>query len=382
MTETQHTFGVEEEYQLVDPDTGELRSRADDVLRVDWSGEIGGELQETMLEVDTPVCRTAGEVHEQLHRLRTQAEAVAAAEGLQVAAAGLHPFSRWEEQRLTDAERPRMLAERFGRVARDEHLFGMHVHVAVPRPEDRVPVLNAVAGYTPLLLALSCSSPFYEGEDTGYASYRTILVRRLPFSGPPPRFRSGKEYRTFVELLLRSGAIPDLRTVYWSVRISPRHPTVEFRTCDVCPRLVDAVAVAALARALVVAAMEKTLPDPLESPFGSGLDDLVRTQNEWRVAREGLDASLLAPGTPSGTIPLRDALARLVERLAPIAARLGDGEALEHLYTILDRGTAAARMREVMAEEGNLREVVAWVAGETRLGTGMDRRRAQRDGGT
>lgn len=374
------TFGIEEEYQLVRRAGGGLVSAADTVLATDWSDELEGELQETMLEIGTPVCTSPEEAGEQLQRLRAQVGAATAAHELAPVAAGLHPFSRWEEQRLAMAERPRMLAARFGRVVLDEHLFGMHVHVSVPEDRDRVELLGRVSGYTPYLLALSASSPYYEGMDTGYASYRTILYRRFPFSGAPPAFRSAGEYERFVGSLLSGGMVPDLRTLYWSVRLSPRYPTLEFRVCDVCPRWDDAVSIACLARTMVAAAVEGVLPAfPAPDGVGAVPVDLLRHENEWYAARDGLDATLADPSAPGGVRPLRDGLRELLRELTPTAEWLGCADALQGVREILDRGSAADRMRALVRREGgDLSRLVEWLASETMLGAGLDRRRAQR----
>ena len=377
METDEFTFGVEEEYQLVDPHTLSLRSRAEEVLEVDWSGEVEPELQETMLEVATPVCRSGTEIVEQLRRLRMQAGATAAAEELEIVAAGLHPFSSWHEHRLTDGDRPRMLEARFGHIIRDEHFFGMHIHVAVPHPHDRVDLLNRVASYSPHLLALSASSPLFEGRDTDYSSFRTILFGRFPFTGAPPRFRSSDEYEDFVGFLLRTNAIPDRRTLYWSVRLNPSFPTLEFRACDVCPRLDDAAALAVLARALVIMAAGREASEP-SSMFSWELDHTLRKHNEWCAARWGLDADIADPMTSSGNRPIRDAIRQLLDDLRPIIERTGDAWALEHIEQLLKRGNGAARIRERLQQGADFKEVVGWLIEETRLGTGLDRRQTQR----
>lgn len=371
------TVGVEEEYQLVSPRTGELRSRAHDVLETDWSGEIHPESQQTMLEIGTRICASAAELEGEIRRLRLQAASAAAAEELHSLAAGIHPFSRWEAHRATAGERYVKLRERYGRVIRTEHIFGMHVHVAVPGGVDRAVVMNRVRGYIPHLLALSASSPIYEGSDTGYASYRTILGQRLPNTGPPPRFPSEEAFRGFADLLVRTGAIDDGSMLYWSIRPHPRYPTLEFRVADACPRADDAVVIAALARALTAAAAEGSLPEVGGACSESAADALL-AQNEWQAARYGLDAVRADPALDAGCEPLRDAVLRLRDRVAPAAESLGDGDALAGLEALLARGNGAARIREVHRARGTLPAVVEWLVEESNLGTGLDRRRSQR----
>lgn len=373
----EYTVGVEEEYQLISVADAELRSQALDVLDIDWSGDLHPESQQTMLEVGTRVCSSRAELDGELRRLRLQVASAAAAEGLATVAAGVHPFSRWENQSPTPGERYQIVLERFGRVLRTEQIFGMHTHVAVPSGVDRARVLNAVRHYIPHLLALSASSPVYEGEDTGYASYRTILAQRLPHSGPPPRFPSERGYREWVGRLLGAGLLEDERTLYWSVRPHPKYPTVEFRTTDVCPRVDDAVAIASLCRALVAAAVEGLLPGPAAFCSGSAADEVLAGE-EWQAARFGLRGTLIHGESASGGIPIRDAVRRLLERLAPVAEALGDSRSLDGIETILERGNGSDRIRERLVDSPGLQDLVGWLAGETLLGVGMDRRTAQR----
>ncbi len=371
------TLGVEEEYQLVDPQTRELRSGGRHVLATDRTGELTGEMQDTMVEIGTPVCRAADELEERLRERRFQAGAAAAAMDLEMLAIGTHPFSGWKEQELTRTPRSLMLRERFRHLVRLDHICGMHVHVAVPEQLDRIALMDVVRAYTPHLLALSCSSPYHAGEETGFDSYRTVAWRRFPLSGASPRFGCESAHRAFMDVLLRSGMIPDERTVYWSVRPSPRYPTIEVRVCDVCPNLGDAVAIAALTRALVVAAAEDRLQPP-GSSLEPALQDVVLRENEWVAARDGLDAVLVAPERINAQAPVRDAIRQLLETVGPIAESLGDTAALQGIARILEEGNGADRMRRQHAAGGDLRRVVAWAVAETRAGAGMDRRRTGR----
>jgi len=373
------SVGVEEEYQLVDPGTGELRSRAREVLAGDWSAELRAELQETTLEIGTVVCDSVPALDRDLRRLRFQVATAAAAEGLEIVAAGTHPFSRWEGQEVTRGDRYDQIVSRFGRVARDEHNFGMHIHVAVPAGLDRIAILNVVRAYTPHLLALSCSSPYYEGEDSGYSSYRMILWRRWPTTGVPPRLESWAEYRRFVDLLLRTGMLSDERNLYWAVRPHAIYPTLEYRVTDVCPRVDDAVAIAALARAITMAAAEGILRERRCDGFSEASEHALLAANDWSAARFGLDASLVDPRSRTGKVPLRASLMRLVERVAPMAEAVGDGEALAGVEALLRRGTGAERMRRVADTGEGYLGLIDWLRAETLLGTGLDRRRSQRD---
>ena len=372
------TLGVEEEYLLVDPTTGELRSEGAVVLETDRSGEVTGEAQETLVEIGTPVVHGGAELMERLRERRFQAGAAAAAVDLELLALGTHPVSGWKGHELTQSERSAMLYERFRHIVRLDHICGMHVHVAVPEGVDRILLMNRVRAWTPHLLALAASSPFHAGEDTGFASIRTMMWRRYPLSGAPPYFASADEHRQFMDTLLRSGMIPDERTVYWSVRPSPRYPTLELRVCDVCPSIGDAVAIAVLARALVVAAAEGKLPDPSDA-LPDPLHDVVLRENEWTAARDGLDAELVAPDRPGARMSVRASVYELLDIVSPIAESLGDTKALGGIATILTRGNAAQRLRDVFEKQRDMLPVTRWAVEETRAGSGMDRRGSRRD---
>ncbi len=374
----QFTLGVEEEYLLVDPATGELRSEGAVVLETDRSGEVIGEAQETLVEIGTPVCHDGAELMERLRERRFQAAAAAAAVDLDLLALGTHPISGWKGHELAQSERSAMLFERFRHIVRLDHICGMHVHVAVPESLDRIALMNRLRAWTPHLLALAASSPFHAGEDTGYASIRTMMWRRYPLSGVPPHFASAAEHRQFMDLLLRSGMIPDERTVYWSIRPSPRYPTVELRVCDVCPSIGDAVSIAVLARALVIAAAEERLPDPADT-LPDSLHDVVLRENEWTAARDGLDAELVAPDRADARVTVRASLHELLDLVAPIAESVGDAHALEGIAAILARGSAAQRLRALFEQERDLLTVTRWAVEETRAGIGMDRRAVRRD---
>lgn len=373
------TLGVEEEYQLVDPVTGALRSHASQVRAADWTGDIAPELQETTIEIGTPICSTTEEVHEQLTTLRFRAATVSASSNVTLVAAGLHPFSRWEGHRRPDEARYQQIERRYGRIAKDEHIFGMHVHVAVPPELKRLQIMNVARHLLPHLLALSASSPFFEGADTSFASFRTILWRRWPTSGIPPRFRGEADYELFVQALLDSGTIQDRKNLYWSLRAHPTYPTLEFRVMDMCPSVTDAVAVAALARCIVVGVVEGVLEDRTVRRLASGMEQEILRVNEWRVAHEGLDAQVVDALAGCSNFPLRDSIRRLLERLLPVAQRTGDDARFADIETILARGNAADRMRELFLRGGDMTEVVEWLAVESLVGTGLDRRKATRE---
>lgn len=370
-----YTLGVEEEYQLVDAVSGALRSHARYVIGGDWADALKGEMQEHTVEVETGVCERTGCVRDDLARLRFTAAVAAGAEGMRVLAAGTHPFSAAEGHGFNPDPVYQALRQTYRRLAESQAIFGMHVHVGLPPGTDRARVCNVVRLHLPVLLALTASSPFFQGRDTGYASYRAILWRRWPRTGAPPRFADDAEFRRTVEWLVASGRIDGPGRLYWDLRPHHRFPTVEVRVTDCTPRLEDAVVAAALARATVAAAAEGVLED---SPLPSPLLDTLLSDNLWRASRFATEAVLGdAERAEPGTISLPDAALRLAERVEPIARALGDAEELGRLPALLARGPAAFAARE-RARDGGPEAAARWMTDETMLGTGMDRRTRQR----
>jgi carboxylate-amine ligase len=359
--------GVEEEYQLVDAVTGALRSRASAVRAMDWSGEITGEIHETQIEIGTPVCTSAAHAGRELARLRLQAATAASSRDLRIVAAGTHPFSRWEGQETTRGERYDRIRERFGRISLDEHIWGMHIHIAVPDARMRIRAMNALRHFMPHVLALSASSPIFEGEDTGYDSFRSILWRRWPMSGIPPRFRTLAEYRRFIGLQLEAGAIVDEGNVYWSLRPHVRFPTIEIRAADVCPSLAEATAIVALVRTLVVAIAERKLREPRTPGLSRAVERDLIAGNEWRCAQRGLEAQLIDSATGRPT-PVRDAVRALLDQLAPVAESIGEAADIARVEGILVGGNGALRTRRALEDTGSLPALVHWLADETMAG--------------
>ena len=356
-----YTVGVEEEYQLVDRETGELRSSARAVLSTDWSGEIKAELQQNTVEIGTQVCADSVCLREELRRLRFGTAVAAEAQGLLIVAAGTHPFSHWQGQEFSEGAVYQRLLREYGRLAESQVIFGMHIHVSVPESVDRVRVINIARMYLPHLLALSASSPFFLGDDTGYQSYRAILWRRWPRSGVPPRFRDQGEFDQAVRLLVDTGRIDAAGRLYWDIRPHHEYATVEFRVADVTPRLDDAVAIAALARALVAGIVEGEIAD---SDLPEPIVQTLLSDNAWRAARWGPDAEIVDIASDARRLRVRDAVLELAERLEGVAVRLGDADAFRLIPELLQRGGAARRMREAYENSGeDWSELVRWDRG-------------------
>jgi YbdK family carboxylate-amine ligase len=357
------TLGVEEEYHLVDARSGGLADAPDVVATArELLGEDAqSEITTSQLEIVTPVCSSLGEVRRELERLRRGADEAARAHGCRILACGTHPSGSWLDQRLTEGERYVEVHERLGLLALQQLIAGCHVHVSVPDPELAVRVLDRLRPDLHVLLALSGSSPFWEGVDTGYSSYRTQWFNRFPVTGTAQLVGDRATYDQIVADLVVTGLVRDASHLYWDARMSLRFPTVEVRIADTTPRLDDAVLQAALVRSLVRVAADEALRD---ADFARPRSEVVRAAR-WRAARVGVRGSLVdlrAGGLVDGPV----LVAAMLDRLRPDLEELGDWDEVSELAASgLSRDTSAERQRRVLAETGLLRDVVRAVADES-----------------
>jgi carboxylate-amine ligase len=363
-----YTLGVEEEYMLLDSETLDLVQHIDTVLAAISGGEhearINAELMQSVLEITTPVCRTAGDVQRELCRLRAYVGDVAREQGLRFGSAGTHPFSLFERQRITARDRYRALVDQLQYVARRELIFGMHVHVAVDDPEKAIHVVNGLLVHIPHLLALSASSPFWRGEPTGLASSRQMVFAAFPRSGPPPRFRDYADYAEVVGQLERTGCIADYTHIWWDIRLHPRLGTVEIRVCDAVTRVEDAVAIAAYCQALVKQFCElhesgKEIPS---------YHRILTSENKWLAARYGLDAPVMDLATGRrNRVALAQLIRRTLRELEAHARELGSERELEGVREILARGNGADRQLRVFNANRDIVEVAREIAAATEV---------------
>ena len=348
------TLGVEEEFQIVDPDSGELRSHVSELLT---SGEaalgeqIKRELHQSIVEVGTRICADATELRDEIFRTRRELSSAAERVGLAVAAAGTHPFSRWEDQRLSPGNRYDSIVEELQQLARSLLIFGLHVHVGVPERSVMIDLMNEVRYFLPHLLALSTSSPFWMGRDTGLKSYRTTIFRRFPRTGVPDHFNSWSEYENYIQLLVDLHSIDDAKKIWWDVRPHPTFGTLEFRVCDVPTRPEVAVMLGALVQAIVVKLYRRALIE----------------ENKWRAARWGLDGKLIDFGRRA-EVPMRDLAIELLEFIDDVVDDLGSRDAVEYIHTVLREGTSADRQLAVYRQTNDLKAVVHHLIDETRAG--------------
>jgi glutamate---cysteine ligase / carboxylate-amine ligase len=362
----QYTLGVEEEYMLLDSETFDLVQHIDTVLAAvvghELESQMKAELMQSVLEIATPVCRTASDVDRELRKLREYVTSVAREKSMRVGSAGTHPFSLFETQRITARDRYRALVDQMQYVARRELIFGLHVHVAVDSPEKAIQVVNGLLVELPLLLALSANSPFWRGEPTGLASTRQMVFAAFPRSGPPPRFHDYADYAEVVGQLEKTGCIADYSHIWWDIRPHPRLGTVEIRICDAVTRVEHAVALAAYCQALVKLYCER---------FDRGEEirsfhRILTSENKWLAARYGLEAPLMDLETGRrNRVPVARLVRRRLEQLAPHARELGSERELEGIEDLLGNGNGADRQLRVFNANRDLVEVVHEIADAT-----------------
>jgi carboxylate-amine ligase len=362
------TVGVEEEYQLIDPDTRALRPSSLSVLpraHPDTNERIQPELHTSQVEIGTPICRDLSDVRAEVAALRREVIAAAERQGARVGAAGTHPFSRWEDQEITPLERYRMLENHYQHVARETVTFGSHVHVGIDDPEAVVEIMNRARAWIPPLLALAATSPFWYGADTGYASFRTEIVRRWPLSDVPHRFDSRKEYEALVQDLVAAGCIEDATQIYWDMRPSDRYSTFEFRATDVCMTVDEAVMVAGLVRGLARACRD----DAVTGIAPVAIRPELLLAAKWRASRHGLSGELIDPRR-ARAVPAATLVGELLDYVRPNLEEAGEFEEISWLvYETLRRGTGAQRQRDAYARSGRLEDVVDLVIEETARST-------------
>jgi glutamate---cysteine ligase / carboxylate-amine ligase len=359
-----YTLGIEEELMIVDSETLDLANSIEGLLAdlegTGAEGEVKPELMESVCEIATTPCPDTAAAGHQLDRLRREVMAAAEGRGLAIGAAGTHPFAMWEDQRIVSRPRYRELVAGLQWVARQELIFGIHVHVGVDDPDKAIHIANGMRVHLPLLLALSANSPFWRADATGLLSTRTPIFRAFPRVGIPPRYDDYEDWRRRVEFMVESKVVPDYTYLWYDVRPHPKFGTIEVRVMDSQTRLEHTLGLAAL-----VQAMAKELGDHFEA--GKQLSRYpfeMLDENKWLAARHGLDGELV-------DLPSRDRIStkalaqRLVDRLRGHAEDLGSGDELAAIDDLIENGNGGSRQLVVYEANRDLREVVGEIVHKT-----------------
>src|SRR5580693_1504403 len=366
------TIGVEEEFQIIDPESLELRSHVVQLISSAAARGVGDlvkqEMHQSIVETGTKICENVSELRLEMHRTRSELVLAAESTGLRVAAAGTHPFSSWIDQVISPGERYEHIVEEMGQLARSLLIFGMHVHVAMPDKQTTIDLMNGVRYFLPHLLALSTSSPFWMGRNTGLKSFRTTVFRRFPRTGIPEQFESWSAYENFVNLLVKLNCIDNGKKIWWDVRPHPTFGTLEFRMFDVSTRVEEAVAIAALAQAIIVKLYRLYQGNMSWRLYRRALIE----ENKWRAARYGIDGKMIDFGKET-EVPMRQLIPELLELVDDVVDDLGSRSAVEYVHTIMNEGTSADRQLRIYKETGDLKAVVRHLVAETRGGVNAPR---------
>ncbi|MCI0397113.1 MAG: carboxylate-amine ligase [Chloroflexi bacterium] len=359
------TIGIEEEYQIIDPATGELRSYITQMLEEDnlvlREYNIKPELHQSIVEIGTNVCRTTTELRDELIKLRRGVAELAAKNGLRIAAAGTHPYSSWLTQEITPFERYMGVKQDMQELAQKLLIFGTHVHIGIEDREFLIDALNVARYLVPHILCLSTSSPFWMGRNTGLKSYRSIIFRNFPRTGIPRVLNSWADYTYLIDTLVKTNCIPDGSKIWWDLRPNWSYPTLEFRICDVCTRVEEAICIAAIFQA-VIAKLWKLRRDNMT--FRVYPAEVIE-ENKWRAVRYGLDGKLIDFGKQE-ELPARELIGELVSWfIDDVVDELGSRQHVEYAYHIMKHGSSADRQLATFKQTGDLKAVVNQLIAET-----------------
>jgi carboxylate-amine ligase len=361
------TLGIEEEYQIIDPQTRELKSYITQILedsKLILREQVKAELHQSMVEVGTEVCHTPAEARGELVRLRGEIMRLAGRNGLKIAAAGTHPFSSWVEQEITPFERYLGVKQDMQDLAQQLLIFGTHVHIGIEDRDFLIDAMNVARYFVPHVLCLSASSPFWMGRNTGLQSYRSIIFRGFPRTGIPPLFSSWAELDNLVETMVKTRCIPDGTKLWWDVRPNWNYPTLEFRSCDVCTRVDEAVCIAAIFQALIAKLWKLRRDNMTFRVYPLSLIE----ENKWRAVRYGLHGSMLDLGKQT-EVKTRDLIEEMIRWfLDDVLDELGTRKEVEYAFEILKKGNSATRQVETYVRTGSLKAVVDQLISETEEG--------------
>jgi carboxylate-amine ligase len=365
------TIGIEEEFQVVDPVTRELRSHIAEIFAQGQEvlkGRMKPELHQPVVEIGTEICRDIPEARRDVTATRTYLARLARDNGLRIAAAGTHPFSHWASVEITGGNpRYERLVEELQMVARANLIFGLHVHIGVEDREAQIRIMNQVAYFLPHVLTLAVNSPFWLGRDTGWMSYRCKVFDKFPRTNMPDAFSSYGDFQEYVNLLVKTGCVIDGRQIWWDVRPHVLYPTLEYRICDIPMRADETIAIAALLQA-VTAKLWRLMSGNLS--FRTYRRALVM-ENKWRAARWGMGGKLIDFGKEE-EVEVKSLIAELLEFVDEVVDDLGSRDAIQYVETMLERGSGAQRQLEVYRRTQDLKAVVDYVVEETEHGLALD----------
>ncbi len=360
------TLGIEEEFQIIDPVSRDLKSHIEEILeegKIILRENIKPEMHQSVVEVGTDICQNVQDARREVSKLRKTLSGLAHNNGLRIAAAGTHPFARWDAQKITDHVRYHEIVEDMQQVARANLIFGLHVHVGMPDRETAIQVMNTARYFLPHIFALSTNSPFWKGRDTGFKSYRIKIFERFPRTGIPDIFESLSDYEDYIKLLMKTNCIDNPKRVWWDIRLHPFFDTLEWRVCDIPMRVDETIALAALMQA-VTAKLYKLFKQNLGFRI---YKTRLLNENRWRAARYGIHGRLIDFGKQE-EVPLVDLVEELLDFVDDEVDELGSRKEINYIREIIKMGTGADRQKKVWEETKDINAVVDLIIKETVMG--------------
>ncbi len=361
------TLGIEEEYQVIDPESRELISHDQQIVleaEKHLSEQVKAEMHQAVVEVGTNICKDIKEARAEITHLRRSISEIANGLGFKIGAAGTHPFSEWEKQHITPNPRYDEIVMELQDTARSNLIFGLHVHVGIADKSLALHLTNSMRYFLPHLYALSTNSPFWEGRNTGFKSYRSKVFDKFPRTGIPGVFNSLSEYESYVNLLVKTKCIDNPKKIWWDIRIHPFFPTLEVRICDVPLTIDETIAITAVIQALV-AKLHKLKSQNLNFIL---YHRALINENKWRAGRYGLDGKMIDFGKEC-EVDTRVIMEELLEFIDDVVDDLGSRKEVEFVREMMKRGTGADRQLAVYEETRDLKKVVDYITEQTILGT-------------
>ncbi|MGE0770792.1 MAG: carboxylate-amine ligase [Cyclobacteriaceae bacterium] len=357
------TLGVEEEYMVIDPSTRELKSH--DQKIVDMAQKILGdhvkaEMHQAVVEVGTGICKNVDEACRDISNLRKVVAAVSGELGMKIGAAGTHPFSHWSTQMITPNPRYDEIVNEMQEAARSNLIFGLHVHVGIKDKNMAIHIMNTIRYFLPHIYALSANSPFWEGRNTGFKSFRTKVFDKFPRTGLPDFFNDWDDFKNYVNLLIKTHCIDNAKKIWWDVRVHPFFDTIEFRICDVPMLMKETMAITALLQALVVKLYKLRLQNISFIVYTKALVN----ENKWRASRYGIDGKLIDFGKQA-EVETRALILELLDFVDDVVDELGSREYVNYVHSILEHGTGADRQLAVFQQTNSLERVVDYITDQT-----------------
>lgn len=356
------TLGVEEEYLIIDPETRDLRSHMSKIVdgaKIILQEQVKAEMHQSVVEVGTNICKNVKEAREEITFLRKKIVELAANQGLVVGAAGTHPFSKWQDQPITDDPRYHNIVNELQDAARSNLIFGMHCHVGIESREVGLQLINQACYFLPHIFSLSTNSPFWEGRNTGYKSFRTKVFDKFPRTGLPEYFDSVQSYDNFLETLVKTNCIDNPKKIWWDLRLHPFYNTIEFRICDMSLTVDETICIVAIIQA-IVAKLYKL--NTANTSFNVYRLALIK-ENKFRAARYGVQGNMIDFGLQK-EVPTKDLILELLEFIDDVVDELGSRDEINYVHTILREGTGAAKQLAIFEQTQDLTKVVDFITSE------------------